>query len=168
MKKILIIIFILSVLKNYGQQDSLRASIISEKAFVIDQLNSKLLKTSSFTIDTITVKTKYFKNKVQTMNYFKKSKTSLNIFYYYEDKKIIMIRVEEPSKTVEELARTWEFFFKNDDLIYENKFYNILSGITLDPSQSFDNLPGYNQNIKADFLKSYIFELKTKFKKSYR
>jgi len=128
--------------------------------------NSNLqLDSLSVIFDSISVKTNIYEQKLLTVSHFTNSNTDLTINYYFEDKKLILVRVNEQSPKSKDLYNYSSFYISDNKIISKKYYHNINTGMLI-PSddKEFYELYGYNKTFNSDFLEKYIFDLLDKIK----
>jgi len=154
MKNIIFNILFLVSLSSFGQNTSDK---------------SKLLKSENFQIDSIKVKVSIYENRIETENYFEKSKTKLSVIYFRKAENFneIVTRENCPSMP-EDFWRTYLFSFENEKVVNEeeryyssSKMHGIAGHIDKEVRES------YNKTLNSEFLKKFVVELFEKIK-NYR
>jgi hypothetical protein len=154
MKNIIFNILFLVSLSSFGQNTSDK---------------SKLLKSENFQIDSFKVKVTIYENRIETENYFEKSKTKLSVIYFRKAEKFneIVTRENCPSMP-EDFWRTYLFSFENEKVVNEeeryyssSKMHGIAGHIDKEVRES------YNKTLNSEFLKKFVVELFEKIK-NYR
>lgn len=154
MKNIVFNIIFLISLGSYGQNTSDK---------------SKLFKSGNFQIDSIQVKVSIYENRIETENYFEKSKTKLSVIYFRKEENFneIVTRENCPSMP-EDFWRTYLFSFKNEKAINKeeryyssSKMHGIAGHIDKEVRES------YNKTLNSEFLKKFVVVLFEKIK-NYR
>jgi hypothetical protein len=156
MKNRIFIILLLSSFYSFGQNNSDK---------------SKLLKSGNFQIDSIEVKVFVYENRIETENYFEKSKSKLSVIYLKKNEDFNKIVTRENCPSIpEDFWRTYVFDFENGKVVNEEEdgeYYSSgrMHGIAGRLDREVKN--SYNKNLKSEFLKKFAVELFEKIK-NYR
>ncbi len=147
MKNILFNILFLVSLSSFGQNNSDK---------------SKLLKSGNFQIDSIQIKVSVYENRIETENYFEKSKTKLSVIYFRKAENFNEIVIRENCTSMpEDFWRTYLFSFENEKVIKEEKERYYSSGKMHGIAGHIDKevRESYNKNLNSEFLKKFAVEL---------
>jgi hypothetical protein len=155
---ILLLLVFIVIIKSFGQSDSIKATEIDKYVYNIDTLNTKF-DSFKITIDSIQVEIKKSKHIIVTKNHFKKSNTTLIITYFFDDEKIVLIKVLEPSKKIDKMYRYSNFYYENENVIYERHRGTWQSGLAFDINKDYSDIFGYNKSMTIDFLRTYVIKL---------
>jgi hypothetical protein len=158
MKKLYIILVFIS-LNIYGQTDSIRIPKFYEIAFRIDSVKGKSRK-FKMKMDSIEIKGQRYAKKIETINHFQKSKSNLEIDYYFEENNLILVMVKEPAPNgMKELYLHSIFYIENDKITSEEQRNTVLPCMAIPLDKNIYELYGYNKSINGEFLRKYIFDL---------
>lgn len=154
MKNIIINILLLVSLGSFGQNNPDK---------------SKLLKLGKFKIDSIEIQVSVYENRIETENYFEKSKTKLSVIYFKKAENFneIVTRENCPSMP-EDFWRSYLFSFENGKVVEnEERYYSSgkMSGIAGHIDKEVRE--SYNKTLNPEFLKKFVVELFEKIK-NYR
>jgi len=156
--KYLYIIFILFHLSIYSQTKQ-RYSEVYKTAFKIDSTKGNATE-FELKIDSINVQGHKYANKIESKCNFEKSKTELNINYYFQDNKVFLVMVKEPAPGgIKELFSESIYFVKNDRIVGEDFRNTVLPCLAVPNDKNIFELYGYNKAISGKFMTRYIFEL---------
>lgn len=152
------IIFILLILNSafgFSQADSLTTRNIEIKSYLIDSELGKQISKHSFELDSIAVKAKRYKNKIQAECKFESNKLRLQTEYYFENRILQLIRFTEISEGFKKYnaKKVTEFYFI-DGIKVDEKIRSFIPGILtgLGVPKDTDKAFGYNENWTPEFL----------------
>jgi hypothetical protein len=98
-KVILILIFISQNCSS--QSDSIKFQSIDKKIYEIEKKRDKKIAEYTQQIDPITINVSKFNNRVNIINYFQNSKSTLNSNFYFDNGELIFISFVEKSTKLE-------------------------------------------------------------------
>ncbi len=158
------IIFIASLfvyLSGHSQTDSLKIQSIKIESNYIDIESKVPIEYKELSIDTIKLKIKRFKNKIEIVSHFNTSKSELKTEFYFKDYNLILVTLSEIGKLYKkDPAINYTEYYYNCGEIIEEVFYTILPStaicmpIPLDTNWNL--LYGFNKAFTYIFLRSYI------------
>ena len=161
-----IIIFLFFTFSGFGQTESLREEQFRKRAFEIDK---SMELNVSCQIDSINVEFSKFSGKIKTNNYFRYSRTGVEIEYYLENEKPFLIIVKMFKPESEYYWKENEFYIENGKIVEEREMFgqsSVMHGVAIpkeaitDPYKYYH----YNRKLNVEFFRSYIFELLEKIK----
>ncbi|RKE87833.1 hypothetical protein BXY80_2810 [Ichthyenterobacterium magnum] len=171
MKKIIIIlILIFNCGLIFSQSDSLKMRQIEIKTAKLNEQSNKILEKRKFETDSIRHEAKLYANKVYVESEFQNSGTYLVSELYFENGKILFVKMAEKSPDFKNEDDAWKFtqyYYENGILILEDYYIQIPSvmmcvGIPMD--KDWHELYGYNRNLTDEFLKQLTITLIEKTK----
>ncbi|MCO6164115.1 hypothetical protein [Flavobacterium sp. NRK F7] len=165
MNKLLLFILVFFSAFVLGQNESVLKNKIDSIAYNADKSNLKVIKELTLKMDSIQVKVKRFKNKIETENTFLKSKSFVTINFYFKDEKLILVRAEEKSPLVEDLSNFTAFYYDEKDVFYKNYYQKVRICLPIDFDKSIYEVYGYNKNLNESFFTLYFEALYTKISK---
>jgi hypothetical protein len=166
-KYFLVTYLILTASHSVGQLNDPARLKITLYAYSVDSSITKL-DSVNFQWDTVGVTAIKLKNKISTTNIFTNSKSTLKIDYYYKDRRLIFIKISEPSPEFDDLSNYSDFYYSDDNKIFKENYYSsVRVCMPVPKNKSIFDLYGYNKNFDEKFLKTYssnlLAILKTKF-----
>lgn len=163
----IILLFLFFTVSAFGQTESVLEEQIRKRAYEIDtslELNVKCQ------IDSINVEFSKFNKKIKTNNYFRYSRTGVEIVYYLENEQPFLILVKMFKPESEYYWKQNEFYIENGKIIEEREMFgqsSVMHGVAIPREAITDpySYYHYNRKLNVDFFRSYIFELFEKIKK---
>ena len=144
---------------------SLQAQSRSSKTLEIDRyaydLDSSNSKNSSweFVMDSINVKVMTYPGKIETTSYFTRSKSILTIDYYSRCDDLVLIKIKEHCRAMDDMYKLTDLYFENNKIFNENYSWTIRSCLPLPADLDMDKYFGYNKSLGIDFLRGYTARL---------
>ena len=164
MKKIFIILILLTSLLSFSQKDSIKMRQIDLVAFKIDSLNLKATKKYNLKIDSVKINVSKYPNKIETKNLFINSNSKLSINYYFKEGNLILVRVKEQSPTMDDLFNYTVYYYENGKVFTKDFYHSVRICLPISLDENIYELYGYNKELNADFLSKYIEKLYSKIK----
>ena len=156
MEKVFLLILIISN-NLFAQIDTTGMTKLSKNTFEIEISKGKVIKRSKIKLDSIDIKIKKYVNKIETENYFLKSKTKLLIDYYYRDSYLVVASVREYAKgNLKKLYNETTFYFENNKLISTVHCHRVMPCVLIPFGKNIYELYGYNKYLDDSFLISFI------------
>ena len=165
MKKICILFFIFTS-NLFAQNDSLKIDSIENIAFKIDSIKGKPTESFKLKLDSITIVVNKYLYVINAKNYFKKSKTEIEINYYSNNSGLYFVTSKERNLNNSEEYLTTTFHIENDKIISKNYSFPISDCIAIKDEKNIYEEYGYNIAINKNFLEFYIFYLIAEIKNS--
>ena len=161
-----LIIFLFFNLAAFGQIDDVKTEQFRKRAFEIDK---NLRENVSCQIDSINIDFSESPKKIKANNYFRYSRTGVEIEYYLESGKPFFITVKMLAPLSEYYWRENQFYIENDKVFSEIEMFgqsSVVHGVAI-PQEAIEDpykYYHYNRKLNADFFHGYIFELLKKIK----
>lgn len=140
---------------GFCQADSLTLRNIELKSYYSDADLGKKIAKNKFELDSNSVKTQQYENKIQAESKFESSKIKLKAEFYFENKILQLIRFTEISEGFKkyDAKKVTEFYYDDGikvDEIVRCYIPGILAeiGVPKDTDKAF----GYNKNWTTEFL----------------
>ena len=166
MKTNLLLLLLISNGCIYGQRfNRYGNSSDTTKIFAINnyryQVDSSAIKTDSinFVLDSIDVSGKIYNNKIETISFFKSSKSVLKVNFYLKNCNLVAADVKQPSPRYSDLNAFSIFYFESDSIFYSDYYFNTRICMATPLNKSPYDIYGYNPNLSGDQLKKYVNQL---------
>jgi len=149
---------------RYGNTaDTNKILAINNYRFKVDSLSLNG-DSINLILDSIEVRGKISNNKIETISFFKSSKSVLNISFYLKDCNLVAAAVRQPSPRFNDLNAYSTFYFENDSVFYSDYYFSVRMCLAIPFKTSFTDVYGYNPNLLGDSLKRYVNQLFLRFK----
>lgn len=151
-------VFLFLMFNLQAQTDSLKAADISQFVYQYDT-SRLLISINRFKMDSIEIIAHTYSDKIETENYFTKSKTNLKIIFFLKDTKLVLTNIVEQSPKYRDLQRRFTYYFENEKIIHYNIRYGWPLGLTTRVGDDPTTMFGYNETFTDKFLREYIGQL---------
>jgi len=102
---------------------------------------------------------KMFGEKIETINWFKNSRSFLKIAFYLKDGDLVFVSVREQSPLYNELYRFAGFYLENDTIFYSDYYSTRRSCMAIPFSNPVSEIYGYNPDFTGESLITYVKQL---------
>lgn len=170
MKGIYLLLFVFTACNGYAQGTAFRmgnglSDSIDQVIYSINNIKNDTIKNKRLAFDSIDVRYKKSESKIETENFFRKSKSKLLIDYFFNNNIFLLVQVREVSPKFNDLFSTKLYYYSNDTLAYTRFFRTIRICMGRPFEKSEYELYGYNPAFDTAFIKNYTAALLTKIKK---
>jgi len=153
-----LIVSLFLMLNLQAQTDSVKAVEISQYVSQYDTSQS-IISVNRFKMDSVEIIAHTYSDKIETENYFTKSKTTLKITFFLKDTQLVLSNIVEQSPKFRDLQRRFTYYFENEMIIHYNIRYGWQLGLAIRVGEDFTKIFGYNETFTDKFLREYIGQL---------
>ena len=153
-----LIVFLLLTFNLQAQTDSAKAAEIAQYVYQHDTSQS-LIRVNRFKMDSIEIIAHIYSDKIETENYFTKSKTTLKITFFLKNTHLSLVTIVEQSPKYGDLKRRFTYYLENEKIIHYTIRYGWQLGLALRIGDNFTKIFGYNEAFTDEFLREYISQL---------
>ena len=173
MKKVIFLIFILLLNLNCKAQTSKRIfnKEFTEFNLLAKQIDvkDKLIELEDFKInDSIKTVIKIYSSKIDTENYFERSKTETKISFYEVNSILKYIMIKEESRQYSDTDKYINYIIENNSIKDYHRFYGAQTGLALSLEKNHEDQVGLNRYLTENFYREFALNLYHKVKKNYR
>ncbi|MFV0175512.1 hypothetical protein OBK27_00995 [Empedobacter falsenii] len=145
-----------SVKPIFNKEISKRKNI----SYSIDKNDTIIIDSSQLQInDSILTNINKYNSKIESINYFKRSKTEVKITFYKENSVLKMIRTKEESKKYDDTDKYIDYIIDKNTITDYHPYYGYQLGLALDLNKSIYDQYGLNQYLTDDFYRKFAFEI---------
>lgn len=138
--------------KIFSELKSATRLIDENEKIIIDSVKIKMT-------DTVETNVKRFTSKIETDNFFVKSKTKVKVTFYNEDSLLKFITIKEESNKYQDTDKYIDYLVTNNSITNFQRYYGWQSGMAMNIDKNYEEQVGLNTFLNNDFYKYFSIKL---------